>query len=390
MERMAAFVYALIVCAAIAPAYGEYYTESRHVPRKEKVTRLHFFLHDILSGKNPSAVKVAGSNRTEGDKSPTPFGSVYAIDDPLKEGPEPDSNTIGNAQGLYLSSSQDYSKFTIVMGVDFGFTEGKFKGSSFSVFSRNPVTEADREVAVVGGRGKFRMARGFAKVKTSYFNATTGDAILEYKMERRALSYIILSKTLLPIFLVQGQRKKKMEKASLALLVIFMVGVMQSANAESWARRLEAEKETVTNLQFYFHDIVSGKNPTAIKVAQPSVGNRSPTLFGSIMMADDPLTEGPDPNSKPVGRAQGIYGSAGRNELALIMAMNFDFTDGIYNGSCISLLGKNPAMNPVREMPIVGGTGLFRFARGYAIAQTFWLDVTTGDAIVGYNVTVAH
>ena len=181
-----------------------------------------------------------------------------------------------------------------------------------------------------------------------------------------------------------------MAKASLALLVISMVGVMQSANAESWARRLEAEKETVTNLQFYFHDIVSGKNPTAIKVAQPSVGNRSPTLFGSIMMADDPLTEGPDPNSKPVGRAQGIYGSAGQNELALIMAMNFDFTDGIYNGSCISLLGKNPAMNPVREMPIVGGTGLFRFARGYAIAQTYWLDVTTGDAIVGYNVTVAH
>ncbi|MBL2225392.1 hypothetical protein ELJ01_30955, partial [Klebsiella pneumoniae] len=91
------------------------YTESRNVPRKEKMTRLHFFLHDILSGKNPSAVKVAGSNRTEGDKSPTPFGSLYAIDDPLKEGPEPESKTIGNAQGLYLSSSQDYSKFTIVM-----------------------------------------------------------------------------------------------------------------------------------------------------------------------------------------------------------------------------------------------------------------------------------
>ena len=183
MARMAAFVYALIICAAMAPAYGEYYTKStRHVPRKEKVTRLRFFLHDILSGKNPSSVKVAGSNRTEGDKSPTPFGSVYAIDDPLKEGPEPDSKTIGNAQGLYLSSSQDYSKFTIVMCVDFGFTEGKFKGSSFSVFSRNPVTEAGREVAVVGGRGKFRMARGFAKVKTSYFNATTGDAILEYKV----------------------------------------------------------------------------------------------------------------------------------------------------------------------------------------------------------------
>ncbi|KAL3580762.1 hypothetical protein D5086_018597 [Populus alba] len=132
-----------------------------------------------------------------------------------------------------------------------------------------------------------------------------------------------------------------MAKATLVLLVISLVGVMQwakSTNAESWASRLEAEKENVTNLQFYFHDILSGKNPTAIKVAQPSADNKSPTLFGSIMMADDPLTEGPDPSSKPVGRAQGIYGSAGQNELALIMAMNFAFTDGIYNGSCISLL----------------------------------------------------
>ncbi|KAF8404439.1 hypothetical protein HHK36_009324 [Tetracentron sinense] len=70
----------------------------------------------------------------------------------------------------------------IVMYVDFGFTTGKYNGSSISVFSRNPVMETDREIAVVGGRGKFRMARGYAKLKASYFNATNGDAIIEYKM----------------------------------------------------------------------------------------------------------------------------------------------------------------------------------------------------------------
>ncbi|KAG6779630.1 hypothetical protein POTOM_016023 [Populus tomentosa] len=55
--------------------------------------------------------------------------------------------------------------------------------------------------------------------------------------------------------------------------------------------------------------------------------------------------------------------------------------------SCISLLGKNSAVNPAREMPIVAGTGLFRLASGYAIAQTYRLDVTTGDAIVGHQYT---
>ncbi|TXG64806.1 hypothetical protein EZV62_011800 [Acer yangbiense] len=148
---------------------------------KEKVTHLHFFLHDILSGQNPSAVMVARPNRTD-DKSPTPFGSLFAFDDPLRTGPEPTSEVIGNAQGLYLSSSQDINQFTIMMYVDFAFTTGKFKGSSFGVFSRNPVVEPNREVAVVGGRGKFRLARGFAKVKTAHFNGSNGDAILDYKV----------------------------------------------------------------------------------------------------------------------------------------------------------------------------------------------------------------
>ncbi|KAK8477517.1 hypothetical protein V6N13_069263 [Hibiscus sabdariffa] len=183
MEEHAIFAWAMIFCIAIAPVYAEYYSKTV-TPRSkvEKVTHLHFFLHDILGGENPGAVVVARANLTKKDDSVLPFGTLVAIDDPLRVGPEPTSKIIGNAQGLYLSSSQDASKFTIVLYADFAFTSGKFNGSSFSVFSRNPVTEADREVAIVGGRGKFRMARGFAKIKTSFFNATTGDAILDYKV----------------------------------------------------------------------------------------------------------------------------------------------------------------------------------------------------------------
>jgi hypothetical protein len=166
----------------------------------------------------------------------------------------------------------------------------------------------------------------------------------------------------------------------------------QSSEEESWATSKEFQKKetVITNLNFYFHDIVGGKNPTAVRVAQAANTNKSPTSFGVVMMADDPLTKTPDPNSLLVGRAQGLYGSAGQQELALIMALNFGFVDGIYNGSSISLLGKNPASHPVREMAIVGGTGIFRLARGYAIAHTHWFNATSGDAIVRYNVTVVH
>ncbi|KAB1207488.1 Dirigent protein 23 [Morella rubra] len=163
----------------------------------------------------------------------------------------------------------------------------------------------------------------------------------------------------------------------------------QSFKVENWATMLESQKKTVTSLQFYFHDIVSGKNPSAVRVAKANDTDKSPTFFGALTMADDPLTETPDPKSNLVGRAQGLYGSAGQQELGFLMAMNFAFTDGVYNGSSVSLLGRNSPLHPIREMPIVGGTGMFRLARGYAIAQTHQLD-PTGDAIVHYNVTVVH
>lgn len=182
-----------------------------------------------------------------------------------------------------------------------------------------------------------------------------------------------------------------MAKQALVIMLIFisLVAIVQGQEV-NWAKRFEAEKETVTNLQFYFHDTVSGRTPSAVRVAQANETDKSLTLFGAVLMADDPLTEGPEPTSKLVGRAQGLYGSAGQVELGLIMAMSYGFIDGMYSGSCFSIIGRNSALNPVREMPIVGGTGLFRMARGYAIAHTHWFDPTTGDAIVWYNVTIVH
>ncbi|OWM69255.1 hypothetical protein CDL15_Pgr025442 [Punica granatum] len=46
------------------------------------------------------------------------------------------------------------------------------------------------------------------------------------------------------------------------------------------------------------------------------------------------------------------------------MAMNFAFVEGKYNGSSLTVLGRNPVFDAVREMPVVGGIGLFRFAHG--------------------------
>nr|GEX11983.1 dirigent protein 21-like [Tanacetum cinerariifolium] len=101
-------------------------------------------------------------------------------------------------------------------------------------------------------------------------------------------------------------------------------------------------------------------------------------------------TVGPERTSKIVGRAQGLYAADDLNELSIIMVLNYVFVEGKYNGSTLSILGRNLVTSKVREMPIVGGSGLFRFARGYALAKTHFLNVSNGDAVVEYNVYVLH
>nr|GMD03948.1 dirigent protein 22-like [Ipomoea batatas] len=59
-----------------------------------------------------------------------------------------------------------------------------------------------------------------------------------------------------------------------------------------------------------------------------------------------------------VGRAQGIYTSAAFDEIGLLMVLNFAFVEGKYNGSSLSMVGRNAVVSAVREMPVVGYSDL--------------------------------
>ncbi|KQK12544.1 dirigent protein 4 [Brachypodium distachyon] len=147
----------------------------------EKVTNLHFFMHDTLSGKDPSAVLVAraaGANYTPRPDNLFPFSSVYVFNDVLTEGRERSSRVVGNAHGTYIVTAKNEK--TILMAVDYQLAD--YQNSSFAVFTRNPVGVDGRELTVVGGHGAFRMARGFAILPSHYLNTENGDAILEYNV----------------------------------------------------------------------------------------------------------------------------------------------------------------------------------------------------------------
>lgn len=188
---------------------------------------------------------------------------------------------------------------------------------------------------------------------------------------------------------------RKLILSSLIFFLIFIPDLTATVDAETQnfgrnisPKALGLEKEKLSHLRFYFHDVLGGPNPTAVRVAEAPTTNSSVTAFGAVEIMDDALTVAPDLSSKIVGRAQGIYASASQSELGLLMVLTFAFTQGKYNGSSLSVLGRNTVLSPVREMPIVGGSGLFRFARGYAQAHTHAINFE--EAVVEYNVYVFH
>ncbi|GJT48234.1 dirigent protein 22-like protein [Tanacetum coccineum] len=193
---------------------------------------------------------------------------------------------------------------------------------------------------------------------------------------------------------------KSISKTAIVILSVLLVSFLVSVESQQFGRRLSQRslglrKEKLSHFRIYFHDIVAGPNATAIRIVEATRTNRTAaTGFGDITMIDNPLTMGPERTSKLVGRAQGIYTSASINEMGLLMAMNYVFVEGKYNGkyngSSLSILGRNAVMSTVREMPIVGGSGLFRFARGYAEARTHTFNMTNGDAVVEFNLYVLH
>ncbi|CAL9061417.1 unnamed protein product [Musa banksii] len=124
---------------------------------KQQVTNLHFFFHDIAGGDIPTVVHVAAPKNLSSLVKEPSFGTVYAIDDPLTEGPEADSTAVGSAQGFYISSGQDAP--LLVFATD-----------------RN-----NRQRAHSGQQQEmFRLAEGITKPRIKSINDTSGDDVVEF------------------------------------------------------------------------------------------------------------------------------------------------------------------------------------------------------------------
>ncbi|KAL0334608.1 UNVERIFIED_CONTAM: Dirigent protein 11 [Sesamum radiatum] len=161
---------------------------------------------------------------------------------------------------------------------------------------------------------------------------------------------------------------------------------------QSWFHNLCHGYRKLAKIHFYVQDRLKGDNQTVHEVARANITSNSATSFGSVRVLDNPMTAGPDINSEPVGRFQGLVTSADLQILSFAMNINFVFTSGRFSGSSISISGMNPVMNEQRELPVIGGTGVFRFARGYVITTTYSSDPDKGYNVLEYTIyaTYAH
>ncbi|KAG5060528.1 hypothetical protein AAZX31_01G116100 [Glycine max] len=149
------------------------------------------------------------------------------------------------------------------------------------------------------------------------------------------------------------------------------------------------KKDKVSHFRFYFHETFTGSNATTVFVVPPLPQYSSTSSFGAIGVMDNVLTAGPERTSKVVGRVEALAAATSQTEFNLLIFFNFILTQGKYNGSTITVLGRNRISLKVREIPVVGGTGVFRFATGYAETNTIFFDPQTRSTIE-YNIYVSH
>lgn len=156
----------------------------------------------------------------------------------------------------------------------------------------------------------------------------------------------------------------------------------------AWLETSFRGNDDITKLHFYVHDVRAGPNATTYAVGNASITSESSTSFAQIKVYDDRATAGPDIGSEEVARAQGLAVSADLQVRAFTMNLNFVLTSGEFNGSVISVADRNPVGEPAREMPVVGGIGVFRFARGYIATSTYY--DTADYSVLEYTVYATY
>ncbi|KAI4375644.1 hypothetical protein MLD38_013492 [Melastoma candidum] len=178
-----------------------------------------------------------------------------------------------------------------------------------------------------------------------------------------------------------------MEKHAFALILFLAMGLVTRSTAQITnlsiipVNLLFPETLGVTQIDCYIQN-------TTYEIAYSSITNQSLSRFGYLAMIDDVVTEGPDPTSNVIGRAQGLFGSADLNTPGFFLDFNMYFTSGTYNGSTLHISGRDSPSMRNRELTVTGGTQEFRLAMGFVTVSTISGNSSSATDTFQFNITV--
>lgn len=122
--------------------------------------------------------------------------------------------------------------------------------------------------------------------------------------------------------------------------------------------------------------VSAGQLPTGASLQQ--------LMFGSITVVDDELTESHELGSGVIGKAQGFYLASSLDGTSHTIAVTTLFHGGDHHEveDTISFFGVHRAASHVSHIAVVGGTGKYEYAQGYATIETVHMeDQHTTDGV---------
>lgn len=121
------------------------------------------------------------------------------------------------------------------------------------------------------------------------------------------------------------------------------------------------------------NNVVNGGNLPFVTAGQlPSGVTLQQLMFGSITVVDNELTEGHELGSSVLGKGQGFYLSSSLDGSSHTIALTtmFHGDDHDHVGDTISFFGVHRTATVESHIAVIGGTGKYEHAKGYATIET--------------------
>ncbi|BAF27863.1 dirigent protein 1 [Oryza sativa Japonica Group] len=146
-------------------------------------THLHFYMHDAYTGPAPTAMRVVSGRSllqsttdiVDGSSPPRQFGDIVVLNNALTEGPDAGSARVGTAQGFGVRVSE--GGLVTDLSMHLVMEAGEHRGSSVAIKGRIDVGVGVRESVVVGGTGRFRLARGYMASSSYDYSLAAGGVV---------------------------------------------------------------------------------------------------------------------------------------------------------------------------------------------------------------------